>query len=181
MHKEILTSDNILSILVGRGVMLPWRCQSDLQIVVPFNEYRKFVTSMVSSGVTYLDCDVATYEKALTLPTDKLLHRLFVRDLSGSIYNEISLSYSYGKDATLITAGYDSEKALTLSESIQWLAKAFSRDEIQTARMRLKNQYIHCSVDDSRLTEWNLGVLFYGVMLRAMSVADKERFNIGGE
>lgn len=177
MMIEELTEQNILSLLVGRSIMLPWRCQSDLNIIVPYEEYSKFLMHMVNGGICYLDGDIDVYHKALQKGNELLLHRLYLRDLSASIYNEVSISYNYGKDATLISTGYQTGfEEITLADMLVRL-REIGKEKINEATAKLSKQMFASVINVNELSEWNLTLYYYSVYLRALttSIPRKEK------
>lgn len=178
MQKEIVTQDNILSLLVARNIMLPWRCQSDLEIVIPYEEYRKYINKMVLSGVCYIDGNIGTYERAINEKEDNLLHRLYLRDVSGSIYNEVCLSYSYGRDATFITTSYETEYKKLTPVRVMELLQEFGQNEIKTASQKLMNQFYECTIDVNSLSRYNLTLYYYSIYLRILTTKSKQRITM---
>lgn len=175
MFIEELTENNILSLLVGRNIMLPWRCQSDLNIIVPFQEYGKFVQRMVNGSVSYLSGDIDVYRKALTKGNELLLHRLYLRDLSISVYNEVAISHNYGKNATLISTGYTScDEEFTLEEMLVRLNEMGS-PRIRDSAEKLSIQCYSSGMNVQGLTQWNLTLYYYSVFLRALTTENPKR------
>lgn len=172
---EQATENNILSLLVGRNIMLPWRCQSDLNIVVPFEEYQSFIKQMTEHEVCYLPGSIEVYRKALQKGNEVLLHRLYLRDLSASVYNEVGLSSNYGKDATLISTGYEEEcSQMTLPEMLNKLNE-FDSGSVQQAVSKLTSQCFDCRLTVSRLSNWNLALYYYSVYLRVLTTANPNK------
>ena len=157
--------------------MLPWRCQSDINIIVPYEEYKAFVLDMINSSVCYLDGNIDVYRKATEKGNELLLHRLYLRDVSASIYNEVSISYNYGKDATLISTGYNADyEERTLASTIQKI-QPFEKVKINSAVEKLSKQMFTCIINIEELSEWNLALYYYSVYLRILTaeVPKKEK------
>lgn len=175
MLVEEITEKNILSVLVGRNIMLPWRCQNDLNIVVPYEVYTSFLRYMVSSGICYLPSGIELYRKALQKGNEILLHRLYLRDISTSIYNEVAISSNYGKDATLISISYkDDYTEITLEEMLCRL-NSLGAEAIRDSAEKLNRQCFNCGLVTTKLSEWNLTLYYYSVYLRALTTKKPEK------
>lgn len=177
---EEATENNILSLLVGRNIMLPWRCQSDLNIIVPFEEYKNFLGQMVDSGVCYLAGSIDLYHKALQKGNEILLHRLYLRDLSTSVYNEVSVASNYGKDATLISTGYQTDFTEITFEEMLTRLNDLGVEKIKEATEKLNRQCYDCSIVPNKLSEWNLILYYYSIYLRALTTVNpnKEKLKV---
>ena len=148
MQRIIATSDNLASVLMGYNIDAGWRHQSDLNILVDYNEWKAFIQRYGS-----LRYSIHSYSM-----------KMYYFDLSIAQYNEVLWSSSIGRDATLLLP-YSGDK-LTKDEYIQYM-NAFDTkvyvDIYNKVQIALRNYFrcidvnsnINIDVNESRLSDWN--------------------------
>ena len=95
-------SRNLISVLMGKNLYFPWRSQSDVCIIVPYDEWLGFIGSMqpylrnrgVLSPATILQSD------------EDIKMRMFLCDIGWAQYSELVFSSNVGKDSTIIIPSF---------------------------------------------------------------------------
>ena len=111
---EIVANKNTLSsILLGKGIYVPWRGQSNMIIRIPFEEWLEYV----HENVDILKHRVPiNYEYIVQNKNPLREYRYFMFECSWAFYNEVMVSANQGVDATIILPKFETEVEESLTK-----------------------------------------------------------------
>lgn len=101
IQNVVVDNKHLLSIFAGSDYNQPYRFQPYVKIVVPFEEYRIFVRDVLSSSLRGI-FNADMYQRALDYMDDTKLVKLYYRDLSEAIIDELKWACRRNKEATQI-------------------------------------------------------------------------------
>lgn len=162
---EIIKSNrnNLASILMGKNIQFPWRGQKDLVILVPFEEWKAFVSQY--GGILQYRKPL-NYMKLLQSQDEGMFYRYFMFDVAWALYSELACSSNTGADATLIFPHFDTGQIVQIQDYLN-LVLAMDTESIEKSHSSLKsatrNYYTLIGTDDlqfglvdnENLSTWN--------------------------
>lgn len=152
MEHIIASSSELASVLMGYNVDAGWRCQPDVCIDVPFDEWCSFNKRYGQIRTCISRIDIATYNL----------------DLATTLYNEVLYAYSTGGEATpIVPYNRDvKEDRYSLDEYLSQFTR-LTRDTERVNSIIIgrnirkyyekfnPNMEVYVHIDSSKLSDWN--------------------------
>lgn len=152
MEHIIAASNELASVLMGYNVDAGWRCQPDVCIDVPFDEWCVFNKRYGQIRTCISRIDIATYNL----------------DLATTLYNEVLYAYSIGGEATPIvpfnrgvkTERYNIEEYLQkharLTRDVERVNSIIIGRNIRKYYEKFNpNMEVYVHIDSTKLSDWN--------------------------
>lgn len=169
--------NNLASVLLGKGIYIPWRGQPDLLIQIPFNEWIQFTkryrdTFNNRSPIKYS----VIYEENVAIRQ----YRYYLFDCGWALYNEVMCSANMGLDATLILPNFEDGSSISILDALEE-ARAMDDDTYNKYyRILARAKPLSPQVPFASLSTWNSQMLLLSVYLVASAYqkSSSEKFNI---
>lgn len=175
---EIVRCDrtNLASVLMGKGVDLPWRGQRNVCITIPEDEWFQFIRE---HHAMLTNRQPLRYENILNEDVPSRVYKFFMFECTWAFYNEILISENYGRDCTLILPEFLDGESVDYN-TIVHRASMMSADEFNKNFKSLqiaKPSNVH--LYHSNLTEWNWCNLQLCVYLHSLTFQpEQKRLNV---
>ena len=167
---------NLASVILGKGIDLPWRGQKGVCIVIPYDEWFSFIchNQPMLASRTPLD-----YNRIINVENETRRYNFFMFDCSWALYNEILISENNGKDCTLILPEFPDGSPISYDDVLM-RANAMSAERYKFCLDSLnlaKPNSRRCLIGDVRPWNWDaLSVCTY--IHSFVSSPEKIRFNV---
>lgn len=177
MHEVYLAKDNLMSVVFGKDVWLPWRGQSCLSLYIPYsewllfrNEYKHILKDRQLPDYVSLNSGTSPEE---------LQFRDYMFDVGWALYNEVMLSANKYKDATLILPMFEGvSESLTVIECAN-IASYFDEGEFNKYYNNFVNMIPNSTyVEWVDMSEWNQNLLYLSIYLQSFAYGDIKKINV---
>ena len=164
--------NNLASVLMGKGVDLPWRGQRNVCILIPYDEWFSFIQNNKSMlGLR----QPLQYDKILNSGSLARRYKYFMFECTWALYNEILISENNGKSCTLILPEFPDGQSVSyehiLNEAKQMPQDVFQKNykSLQIAKPSWGGLY------HSNLIDWNWDNLRLCVYLHSLTFNPEQR------
>lgn len=176
MQEIITKSSNMMSVIMGKDIYLPWRGQSNVVVNIPYEEWKDFIKGNINvlRNRTPLD-----YEKILSSDKELLSYRYFMFDCGWSLYNEVMISANVFQSATAILPSFIDGNNI-LFDSIISTAESISRADMNKYISRYTSANPKCCyVPIETLSNWNFSLLLLSLHIQSFAYSKCiEKINI---
>lgn len=166
MHYLTSESSNLASIIMAKGVWVPWRGQPDLVLRIPFDEWLTFIKQ---------NRDVLSYRSPLRYDLildqndSERVDKFYMIDCSWSLYNEVMVCANYGYNATVVIPSVLSSDSIDIKAAID-KARNLSKDEFELYYGRLSRLKPKCrEIPMSVMSKWNVDILMLSVYIQYLA------------
>lgn len=157
---EILANrNNLMSLMYGIDIDLPWRSQSNVSINIPFDEWLMFVSSNAEtlSGHGLFEYEQVLKDKSIDLT------KIYYTDIAHIQLNELAISANKYKDATHIVPSFQTSDSVVKYRDAVQAIKEMDSQRISKAEQDLKKYLpeIRTQIVKERLSDFNKDVYAY--------------------
>lgn len=159
-------SSNLASIIMGKGVWLPWRGQPDLILQVPFNEWLTFI----KENRRLLEYrSPLRYDKILDEDVPERVKKFFLIDCSWALYNEVMTCANQGYNSTVVVPICDSPESISIREAIN-IAKGLSSKDFELYYGRVSRLKPRCrEIPMTAMSAWNVNNLMLSIYIQYLA------------
>lgn len=165
-------SSNLASIIMGKGVWLPWRGQPDLVLQIPFKEWFTFIKE---NRQLLMFRSPLKYEKILDEDVPERVLKFYLIDCSWALYNEVMVCANQGYNSTVVVPECDDPEKVSIREAID-IAKKFPLQEFETYYGRLSRLKPLCrEIPLEAMSNWNVDILMLSVYIQYLAYQEPVR------
>lgn len=174
-----ITSEEILTLFLGKKIEQPFRHQPDVGVVLRFREYLQLVKVVVTEDLRVFSPKLDVYREALR-NEDNTLYKYFYYDVAELFAWELILSYESHKPCTKFYCKFDTGDSKVISARA--IRLKMENESINSAQYSsLRGLFSQFQVDCNKLNQEQNEALGYIMHLwSCASKRDFEKIEIGG-